>query len=414
MLDRNRLVRLLGTANLDPLVARLRQRLERGHPLTGTLVLSGLGATQREAVAALLGRPPAQTGEQFVSVPLDGLAAALAAAGVCDSLEHAVFELTGPVENTVEKRDESRRRWDEVFDRAPAALRDGPMAAVLGRWRQTGSLKRVAGNSPVAAAQLLDRAAAVMATLPARGRTLAQLAAEKLGHAHALDTGEPLAGLVLQLAAALAGGPAPNDTEERRHTWAAVGVLCDELSAPALALNLPASGRGFTAALLRHAAEAGEPIHLSLRTLLRHPLDTDPALRGRTILVCENATIVALAAERLGARCAPLVSVQGQYATPTRVLLRQLVTAGARLAYHGDFDCGGLAIARRLFAEFPAQPWCFHTGDYTPAPKTTRFHGQLGATPWDPALAGAMATDGRLVHEEAVFDSLLPDLAGRT
>ncbi len=317
MLERDRLVRLLGTATLDPLVARLRQRLERGHPLTGTLVLSGLGATQREAVAALLGRPPAQTGEQFVSVPLDELAAALAAAGVCDSLARAIVELTGPVENSVEKRAEARQSWDEVFDRAPAALRDGPMAAVVARWRETGSLKRVSGNSPVAAAQLLDRAAAVMAALPAGGRTLAQLAAEKLGHAHALDTGEPLTGLVLQLAAARAGAPAPTDTEERRHTWAAAGVLCDELSAPALALNLPASGRSFTATLLRHATEAGEPIHLSLRTLLRHPLDTDPALRGRTVFVCENATVVAFAAERLGARCAPLVTIQGQYATAT-------------------------------------------------------------------------------------------------
>jgi uncharacterized protein (TIGR02679 family) len=163
--------------------------------------------------------------------------------------------------------------------------------------------------------------------------------------------------------------------------------------------------------VLRRASEVGEPAHLSLRMLLRHPLGGDPGLQGRTVFVCENATVVALAAQRLGARCAPLVSVQGQYATPTRTLLRQLVAAGARLRYHGDFDSGGLAIARRLFADFPAVPWRFGASDYAHAPKSARLSGRPGVTPWDPVLAKAMATDGHLVHEEAVFDTFLADLA---
>ena len=411
MIDLDRLTRLFSSAALTPLLTRLRQRMERGHPLTGTIVLTGLGAGQRSAVASLLGRPPAQTGEQSVSVSLDELAASLADAGLCGSLTQLVEVLTGPVANTSDKRAAAAQRWAGVFAHAPQVLTAPPFAAVLQRWRETGSLKRLAHNSPVAASELLARAAAVAGALPASGLTLARLAANRLGHAHGLDTGQPVATLALQLASALADAPPPDTAEERRDVWAAVGVLCDELSAPALAFNLPATGDGHTAALLRQAAHAAEPVHLSLRMLLRHPLATDAGLRDRTIFICENATIVALAAEQLGGRCAPLVSIQGQYATPTRVLLRQLCAAGARLRYHGDFDCGGLGIARRLFAEFALTPWRFGTADYAAAPKSERFRGAPGQTPWDPPLALALARDGRLAHEEAVFDSLASDLA---
>lgn len=411
MLDRDRLIRLFSSAELTPLLTRLRQRMERGHPLTGTIVLSGLGAGQRSAVAGLLGRAPAQTGDQFVSVSLDELTASLTAAGLCDSLTQLVELLTGPVADTPDKRAATEQRWAEVFARAPQVLTTPPFAAVLQRWQAVGSLKRLAHNSPVAAKELLVRTAAVVAALPAGGQTLAHLAAHRLGHAHGLDSGQPVATLALQLAAALADTPPPDTAEERRHAWAAVGVLCDELSAPALALNLPAAGDGCTATLLRQAATAGEPVHLSLRMLLRHPLATDAGLRHRTVFVCENATIVALAAEQLGRRCAPLVSIQGQYATPTRVLLRQLCAAGARLRYHGDFDCGGLGIARRLFSEFAATPWRFGAADYAAAPKSEHFHGNPGSTAWDTPLATVMARDGRLVHEEAVFEALAADLA---
>ncbi len=412
MIDRDRLGRLFGSADLAPLLERMRQRLERGIPLSGTIVLTNLGARQRAAIGALLGRPPAQTGENYVSVSLDDLAANLAAAGVCDSLRRAVIELTGPVDDVPARRAATEERWAAVFAQAPAVLQAPPFAAVVARWRESGSLKRVAGNSPEIASGLLERAARAATAFPLPGPSLAQAGARLLGHAHALDADEPLANLVLQLAAAHAGLSPPSNTEERRLTWAAVGILCDELSAPALALNLPAAGDGYTARLLRRAADAGEPVHVSLRSLVRHPLGADAGLGGRTIFVCENATIVALAAAQLGSRSASLVSLQGQYATPTRVLLRQLLAAGARFRYHGDFDAGGLAIARRFFGEFPAGPWRFGVGDYQAAPKSAGLAGALGATPWEPELATVMAADGRLVHEEAVAETLLADLAG--
>ncbi len=55
-----------------------------------------------------------------------------------------------------------------------------------------------------------------------------------LGRAHALDDGAPLGTLALGAARALAGlaptEPGESLSEARREAWAAVGVLCDELS----------------------------------------------------------------------------------------------------------------------------------------------------------------------------------------
>jgi uncharacterized protein (TIGR02679 family) len=145
--------------------------------------------------------------------------------------------------------------------------------------------------------------------------------------------------------------------------------------------------------------------------LLRHPLSADPALRDREIFACENPTVVALAAQRLGARCAPLVCVNGQFATPAAVLLRQLAAAGARLRYHGDFDAGGLTIARRVIEGFGARPWRLRAEDYLAAPKGEPLARTATlVSPWCPDLAEAMRRTGRSVHEEAIADDLLHDL----
>src|SRR5690606_8362057 len=105
-----------------------------------------------------------------------------------------------------------------------------------------------------------------------------------------------------------------------------------------------------------------------------------------------------------------LICVNGQFATPALVLLRQLRDAGAHLHYHGDFDPAGLVIARRVFAETGAQPWRFRAADYLAAPKGTKFGGTVGPTPWDRPLQDAMQANRRIVHEEAVSDELLQDL----
>jgi uncharacterized protein (TIGR02679 family) len=413
MPDHARLTRLFTGPDLAPLLLRLRQRVERGIPLTGTLVLTGLSTSQGEAVRALLGRAPSASDVGALTVPLDELAARLAAAGLCHSLHSAVELLTGPIANTPAAREDREAAWAAVFTTAPSALHAPPYAAWLDELRANGSLKRFAQSSPVAARELLARLARVAAALPARGEPLAAFAAVTLGNAHALDPGTSLATLALRAAARLGGIAIENENaENRRDAWASVGVMCDELSVPALVLNLPSASDTPLGRLLRSAAADAEPLHVSLRLLLRFPLARDSALAGREIFVCENPAIVALAAAHLGRRCAPLLCLNGQFATPSLVLLRQLRAAGARLRVHADFDAAGIHIVRRALAEGGAQPWRFTAADYLAAPQGESLpFGGLPATPWDPPLSSAMNTARHAVHEEAVFSTLAADLA---
>ncbi|OWK21018.1 hypothetical protein AJ88_22135 [Mesorhizobium amorphae CCBAU 01583] len=86
--------------------------------------------------------------------------------------------------------------------------------------------------------------------------------------------------------------------------------------------------------------------------------------------MCENPNLLAIAADRWGAGCAPLVCTDGMPAAAQRCLLAQLAQAGARLYYHGDFDWPGLHIGNHLMREHGAEPWRFGAGDYIAAVRT--------------------------------------------
>jgi uncharacterized protein (TIGR02679 family) len=186
---------------------------------------------------------------------------------------------------------------------------------------------------------------------------------------------------------------------------ARAGILVNELARPALFLNLP------TRAGACLAAEAGEPAYASLRSLLRSPQAL--AVDNRPVYVCENPNIVAIAADRLGARCAPLICTDGMPAAAQRTLLTQLARAGARLLYHGDFDWPGLRIANLVIRSFRAEPWRLGAGDYAEHADSTTGQSLAGApaaASWDASLAPAMQARGLAIPEEAVAAALLEDL----
>jgi hypothetical protein len=84
-----------------------------------------------------------------------------------------------------------------------------------------------------------------------------------------------------------------------------------------------------------------------------------------------------------------------------------------------DFDWAGLRIAGAVIARCGAVPWRFGAVDYEaavgsfagPSDALPRLGGAPAASPWDPALAAAMAARGVAVHEETVIATLLADLA---
>ena len=125
----------------------------------------------------------------------------------------------------------------------------------------------------------------------------------------------------------------------------------------------------------------------------------------------ENPSVIALAADVLGAGAVPIVCTNGQPRAAAMVLLRSLAAAGVRLRHHGDFDWGGLTIGNLLHRRLPIEPWQFDRDAYLRAVGTHPHAAPLSGSPveasWDPRLAEAMLDAGRQIEEELVADDLL-------
>lgn len=407
-LDRERLEELLGGPAMAWLRDRVRRRLEQGHEPSGTVSLADPSADERAAVDRLLGRRPS-TGTR-VTVPLDVVDTLLRDADICAGWRQAIEVLDGPVVDRAADRRATEDAWARV---AAAVPTDEPWQQ---GWRDdlvgAGILRRLA-DDPDHAVALVERARCVLDVLPAAGIPLARLAARTLEDSHALDGDRSETTLVLkalqhQYLPPDERGPLPTGVD-RRALWAAAGVLLDELSAPVLLHNLPATGHGLVDQALRVHASAGEPARLTLRALLRHPPDL-ARLGGRTVHVCENPTVVAAAADALGPHGPPLVCTDGQPSAAVQTLLRRLAAAGARLVHHGDFDAGGLRIATLVIERFGAQGWRMDARSYLAAPAGPPLTARVTPVAWSPGLAEAMNERSVAVHEEQVLDEVIDDL----
>ena len=422
-LDHDRLRRLLGAPELTWLVDRVAERLAAGIPAAeGTAALTDPSPEQRRAVERLLGRPPGRG--RTLTIRLSDVEAVLRDAEISpDGLGAAVTALRGPISVRHESQAADRTAWDSAHDPLERLVADRPeLAPWLGHVRATGLLKRHAPTSE-AALGLAGQAARVLAALPHPGTVRPILAAGTVGDAHALDDGRPLSALVLSAIRSLSGLAAADTAhaEGRRTAWADVGVAADHLSSRVLVLNIPPPpGDDSTLSrLLGLMAADGEPATLTLRQL--RGLPTGHAdLAGRTVSVCENPAVISAAADALGAACPPLLCLEGTPSVAATGLLRWLLTRGARLRYHGDFDPGGIRIAIQVFAlaaraGVPAVPWRYDSAAYLDA-VARGLGSRLSAsaspdTPWDPDLRRHLEANAIRVEEEHVVDALLGDLA---
>jgi uncharacterized protein (TIGR02679 family) len=268
-----------------------------------------------------------------------------------------------------------------------------------------GSLSKIAGSDSI---RSLDEALRVLAVLPIDPGVARPVLATRLTRSsHGLDDDTPTSRLVLR-ALAMDGLP-PKGAAALRSLWEREGVICDMLSPNVLVLGLRLEGDTPLAKLLSVAAEAGEPLRLTLRMLtLVEPVRT-PASR---VYVCENPSVVQEAAARGVSQ--PLVCIEGNASTAAMRLLALLTNCGIELRYHGDFDWKGLEIATSI-TRHGALPWRFSTADYEralrrPGNRPT-LAGIAQTAPWDADLRPAMITAGLQVSEEEVIDELLADLA---
>jgi uncharacterized protein (TIGR02679 family) len=271
--------------------------------------------------------------------------------------------------------------------------------------RQRGRLARLAVDDPAA---LLNEALDCLGWLTANRDInlvsplpLPVAAARLFGDAHALDVDKPLGTVVADAVFAVSA------CDDLRTAWLTFGIQLDSVSTSALTFMLP----GAFGSLVATARETAEPLRVTHRMLDHgHGL---AVRRGEVVWLCENPSILTLAADRLGHSCQPLVCLEGMPSSVTGRVLAMLGQAGAVVRAHADFDLGGVAIMSHVTARYGVEPWRMRRDDYVAAlgsPSSVLGH-VIGATPWDPQLGPVMNLHRRAVQEEAILDALLSDLS---
>ncbi|MGW8884910.1 TIGR02679 family protein [Streptomyces sp. NPDC055749] len=396
----------LDRPELAPLWQAFHARLSAGQPVTRVRI-GPLDEAARSALADLLGldRLP---GPQ-PTVPLARLDEALLDSCGQDT-RSVVAAIVGPLgDRAADRASEAAGRaalW-EWFTTHPVVLAQPALDAWVTPVRRAG----VIGGSVPATRRALGDALRVLAGLPARGEPLPVFATRMLDDSHALDDGTRLSSLVLRALCALYGVPAPETASDRRSLWSRAGIADDALSTTVLTAGMHPTGRGPVARALTAFSAAGHASHLTLAQL-RTPGDLQ--FPRTTVHITENPSIAALALQRFGPSCPPLVCTSGWPNSAVVLLLDRLAEAGAPLRYHGDFDGEGLRIAAHVLARSTAGPWRMSTSDYLAAHALSPSGpdaGRITDAPWDPGLAPALADRGTAVLEEHVAEELLTDLA---
>jgi uncharacterized protein (TIGR02679 family) len=380
----------LRVAGLRPVWRALHERLSSGHQVSRVRV-AGLETEQQAAVADLLGldRYPGTS----ITIDVARLEGALGGLDV-RTVTEAIIGPLGDRRRSRAERQVERAALLDWFAAHPVVVAEPALLAL---------------SAVRAGRDLLEQALAVLAALPAAGRPLAAVAAGVTGDPHALDEGTRLSSLVLKALSVLYDVPAPEGAQARRAMWERAGVACDALSTTVLVAGLRPRGDSALARVLRIWDGQASVITLAQVAELAEPLE----LPEQDVRVVENPTVLALAQQRFGADCPPMVCTSGWPNSAAVRLLRSL--PGTRLHYHGDFDGEGLRIAAYTMAKTGAEPWRMSAADYLRAledrPPGGLPPGRVTDAPWDPGLAPALRSHGLAVPEELVAERLLDDLA---
>ena len=396
------------------LLAAARRSLERtGGQLTGRISIAAPDDAERKVIIGITGvHQPAGTNR--MTVRLAELDAALSrATGL--GLAGVLAVLGEPLRN----RPAETAMLADVRACLIAVAEGSPLSESCPWYRiwlsglsTDGTLTRLANTGDMTT---VDEAVRVLEHLAARPAdappvALPALAARITGDTKALNHGTTLATLIMRALALREGVARPASAAQRRELWDLSNVIVDDLASRVLVLNLPAHGDGL-AEWLTGAARYGTPFQVTLHQLDTHPIRLRPA----RIFACENPAVLRRACAELGPACPPLICAEGQPSTAFHKLARIVVASGGELAYHGDFDWPGVAIATRVIDRHGARPWRMTAGDYLSSVKAgdtaIALKGDPVPTPWEPELRETMRATGRAVYEETVADQLLADLS---
>jgi uncharacterized protein (TIGR02679 family) len=404
----DRLRELLTKPALSQLMERFRSRIRQGRKLDSPVALSSLTREERSAIDSLLNRRPSSG--RGITIRPDEIERILTEAQLCDSLEEALVHVFGPVVNERLIREAGRRSWVDLRTLITSEYSD---LSNYQPWYDfifaKGKLKRLCKRDCELGARYLQVVGTVLRGIPWPIVSLADLATRLTGDSHALDRGMPLSQLCLS--AITSQHPMGEVQLSRRQLWEWAGVVIDELSAPVLVLNLRADPTKLVGQMLNAFADVGEPCHLSVRLLRSGGASVFDCIAGKAVYACENPSVVAAAAQRLGSTSSPLICTAGQPASAPQLLLSLLKSAKCPVFCHGDFDSAGINITNLLIERYGVYPWRMATTDYlTCASRGPVLGPKCASASWDANLASLLLSHGHAVLEESMLDILVDDL----
>lgn len=389
----------LASPEVATVLEAIRIRLERaGADKRGRMVLpDGITPRARSILSDLVDCPVRR------SIDLETLETKLAKLGVGADLPGALAALGHPLSAEPARRRAARQQASEARQaaRSEVVTWGAPwgeewISSVVGRGVLAGLDPEGSRRLVRATRQVVER---IQATADGPDQACrVDLAADLLGDAHALDWGTRESQAVTRALAILFGG-------NGREAWERAGVNLDRVSAPVLSWGLTSSA----SRLLNEASELGVPLHLSLLALRRYPVVVAP---GTDILVTENPRMVEAACERRTPY--PVVALNGNPSTAARLLLDQLLSSGAVLRYHGDFDSAGIRICASMY-RLGLRPWLMDSAAYLAAVGEAESRGaslpvdshRSPPTPWDTTLQELFDQRRLVVHEERLIPSVL-------
>jgi uncharacterized protein (TIGR02679 family) len=401
----------LETAGLRRMWTLVRAKVEEQGGLRGRVRIPDATLDERIAIRQLgMGRTTAGA----LSVDLVRLDSALRGSALAVGVVDVLTALGGaPRSHRVERREcreAAAAMWAAL--RADTEARRPELLGWLDDLRRAGALGRL--GEPTGQAAIVRSALDVVGRLPPAGGLLSVVAAELLGDAHALDRSRPLGRLVASALRAMHGALPVRDTEDWRDAWRLAGIDCDTVSASCLVLGVRLDAGGHVGRALAASADAGEPARVTLRMLRR---DVSPVAAVPRVFVCENPSVVEVAADRLGSACPPLVCTEGQPTLAVHALLDRVHAAGAQMWVHADFDWAGMSIVDGLRRRHGADPWRFDAATYRRRARRgsrdtlSALGGRPPASVLDPELLAVMRELGGAVYEEGMVDELLADMA---
>ncbi len=396
------------------LLAAARKSLERtGGQLTGRISVAAPDDAERKAIIGITGvHQP--TGTKRMTVRLAELDAALNRA-TGRGLAGVLAALGDPLRNrpaAAAWMAAARTALTEAAEGSPLNQGHPWYRTWLASLTRDGTITRIAGTGN---GTVLGQAVSLLEYLAARPAdatpiALPALAARITGDTKALNHGSTLASLVMRALALREGTDRPASAAARRELWDLSNVIVDDLASRVLVLNLVAQGDGL-AEWLTGAARYGTPFQVTLQQLDAHPI----RLGRARVFACENPAVLRRACAELGPSCPPLICAEGQPSTAFHKLARIEAAAGSELAYHGDFDWPGVAIAAKVIDRHGARPWRMSVRDYLLGVEASdtpvALRGDPVPTPWAPELGETMRATGRAIYEETVADQLLADLS---